>query len=152
MPASSSDARTVFDDWLVRRQRLAASETVPEQHRRVQLQVLEYLIRRYANSPEAARPVRIASTAEFYSNDRLIVVYHHLGRGQIAGVKSQAEANRRVGDILSHLCRVHEEDPETVAAHNDFANWIDELDQRPEPPASAWRNILWQLTSKPAGG
>jgi hypothetical protein len=52
-----------------------------------------------------------------------------------------------VGDILNHLCRVHEEDPETVAAHNDFANWIDELDRRPEPPASAWRNILWQLTS-----
>ncbi|HVA51635.1 MAG TPA: hypothetical protein VNH11_35165 [Pirellulales bacterium] len=82
----------------------------------MQLQVLEYLIRRYADSPEAARPARCASTAAFYSNDRLIVIHHHLGRGKIAGVRNQAEANRRVGDILGHLRRVHEQDAEAVAA------------------------------------
>lgn len=147
MLASAADSRTVFEDWLVRRQRLAASETIPEPHRRMQLQVLEYLLRRYADSPEAARPARHSATADFYSNDRLIVVHHHLGRGQIAGVKSKAEANRRVGDILNHLRHVHAEDAETAAAHNDFATWIDRLEQQSEPPANAWRSIWRQLTS-----
>ncbi|HQU45016.1 MAG TPA: hypothetical protein PK867_19525 [Pirellulales bacterium] len=145
MLASAAEARTVLDDWLVRRQRLAASESIREPHRRMQLQVLEYLIRRYADSPDAARPARCPSTAAFYSNDRLIVVHHHLGRGRIAGVRNQAEANRRVGDILGHLRRVHEDDAEAVAAHNDFASWVDELDQRPDTPVSAWRDICRQL-------
>ncbi len=147
MLASAADARTVIDDWLLRRQRLAASESMPEQHRHIQLQVLDYLIRRYADSPEAARPARSASTADFYSNDRLILVHHYLGRGRIAGVKNQAEANRRVGDILSHLRRVHEEDADAVATHNDFGTWIDELDQRSVSPASAWRRLWQQLKS-----
>lgn len=144
MLASAAEVRTVIDDWLVRRQRLAASETVPEQYRQVQLQVLEYLIRRYGDSAEAARPARFASSDTFYSNDRVVVVHHHLGRGKIAGVRNQAEANQRVGDILKHLQRVHEE-TEDIEAHNDFASWVDELDQRPETPTSAWRDIWWQL-------
>lgn len=76
-----ADERTLAEDWRVRRQRVAASETMPEQHRQMQLQVLDYLIRRYGDSPEAARPARFASSCEFYSNDRTIVVHHHLGRG-----------------------------------------------------------------------
>lgn len=146
MLASAADSRTVFEDWLVRRQRLAASETIPEPHRRIQLQVLEYLLRHYADSPEAARPARHSATADFYSNDRLIVVHQHLGRGQIAGVKSKAEANRRVGDILSHLRRVHE-GTENIAAHNDFVTWIDGLEQQSEPLVNAWRSVWRQMTS-----
>jgi hypothetical protein len=145
MLASASEARTVFDDWLTRRQRLAASETVPELSRRVQLQVLEYLIRRYADSPEAARPARCPTAAAFYSDDRRIVVHHHLGRGEIAGVKNQAEASRRMGDILSHLRRVHAEGADVVAAHNEFASWLDELGQQAEKPIGAWQSICRQL-------
>lgn len=146
MLASAAEARTVLDDWLIRRQRLTASETVPEPLRRSQLQVLEYLIRRYADSPEAARPARSPTSATFYSNDRRIIVHHHLGRGKIAGVKNQAEAKRRVGDILSHLRRVHEEGSEAVEGHNDFASWLEEVEQRPEQPIGAWRSIWRQLT------
>ena len=137
MLASASEARTVFDDWLTRRQRLAASETVPESSRRVQLQVLEYLIRRYADSPEAARPARCPAAAAFYSDDRRIVVHHHLGRGEIAGVKNQAEANRRMGDILSHLRRVHQEGSEAVGPQNEFASWGDELEHEADKPLGA---------------
>ena len=142
MLASAAEVRTVIDDWLVRRQRLAASETVPEQYRQVQLQVLEYLIRRYGDSAEATRPARFASTDTFYSNDRLIVVHHHLGRGKIAGVRNQAEANQRVADLLQHLHRVHEDEADEVEDHNDFASWVDELDQRPDVPERAWGSIL----------
>ena len=146
MLASASEARTVLDDWLVRRQRLTTSETIPEPIRRSQLQVLEYLIRRYADSPQAARPARAPTAATFYSNDRRIILHHHLGRGKIAGVKNQAEANRRVGDILSHLRRVHEDDTEAVEDHNDFASWLEEMEQQPEQPISAWQSIWRQLT------
>lgn len=137
-----ADERTLVEDWLVRRQRIAASVTMPEQHRQMQLQLLDYLIRRYGDSPEAARPARFASSFEFYSNDRTIVVHHHLGRGKIAGVRNQAEAKRRVGDILSHLRSVHELEADTVPAHNDFARWVDELDERPDTPGRAWREIM----------
>src|SRR5487761_126937 len=138
-----ADERTLAEDWLVRRQRLAASQTAPEQHRRAQLQVLDYLIRRYGDSAEAARPARFVSAAEFYSNDRAIVVHQHLGRGKIAGVKSQRQANQRVGDILRHLRSVHDEDADAVPAPNDFASWVDELDQRPEIPERALRS-MWR--------
>lgn len=137
-----ADERTLIEDWLARRQRVAASVTMPEQHRQMQLQLLDYLIGRYGDSPEADRPARFASPFEFYSNDRTIVVHHHLGRGKIAGVRNQAEAKRRVGDILSHLRSVHELGAEVVPAHNDFACWVDELDERPEVPGRAWREIL----------
>lgn len=123
MLASASEARTVLDDWLTRRQRLAVSEPI----RRMQLQVLEYLIRRYTDSAEAAQPARCPAAATFYS-----VVHHHLGRGKIAGVKNQAEANRRMSDILSHRRRVLKEDAEAVEVHNDFASWVDELEQQSE--------------------
>lgn len=115
---------------------------MPEQYRQMQLQLLDYLIRRYGDSPEAARPARFASSCEFYCNDRTIVVHHHLGRGRIAGVRNAAEANERVGDILRHLCSVHEQEAQAVPAHNDFASWVDELDQRPEVPERAWGQIL----------
>lgn len=137
-----ADERTLVEDWLVRRQRVAASVTMPEQHRQMQLQLLDYLIRRYGDSPEAARPARFGSSFEFYSNDRTIVVHHHLGRGKIAGVRNQAEAKRRVGDILSHLRSVHEPKADAVPAHNDFATWVDDLDQRPDVPERAWGQIL----------
>lgn len=152
MLSSASEARTVFDDWLARRQRLAASETVPESSRRVQLQVLEYLIRRYADSREAARPARCPTAATFYSDDRRIVVHHHLGRGGIAGVKNQAEANRRMGGILSRLRRVHQEGAEPVGAQNEFASWLDELDQRVEKPLGAWQSLWRQMSSSSSSG
>jgi hypothetical protein len=138
-----SDERTLAEDWFVRRQRLMMSQTVSEQHRRMQLQVLDYLIRRYGDSAEAARPARFASTAEFYSNDRAIVVHQHLGRGKIAGVKSQVEASRRVGDIVKHLRSVHDGDSGAAPAHNDFSNWIDELGRRPRVPEGAWCS-MWR--------
>ncbi|HVX13562.1 MAG TPA: hypothetical protein VHC22_20420 [Pirellulales bacterium] len=142
---AAADAFTLAEDWLARRQRLAGSVTIPEAYRQAQLQVLEYLIRRYGDSPEAARPARFGSSAPFYSNDRVIVVHHHLGRGTIAGVKSQAEANQRVGDILRHLQSVHENDIDDIAAHNDFADWVDELDEHPIVPERAWNAILRAL-------
>ena len=53
-----ADERTLAEDWLVRRQRLAASQSVPEQQRQMQLQALDFLIRRFGDSAEAARPER----------------------------------------------------------------------------------------------
>jgi hypothetical protein len=105
------------------------------------LQVLDFLIRRYADSPEAARPARSDSTAAFHSNDRLIVVHQHLGRGKIAGVKTQAEAERRIGDVLGRMCRGPEKEADEIAERSDFGAWIDKLAERPEPPPILWRDI-----------
>jgi hypothetical protein len=147
MLASAADERTLIEDWIVRRQRLSASDVMPGQHRAMQLQVLGYLIRRYGDSAEAARPARFSSAAEFYINDRAIVVHQHLGRGKIAGVKSRIEATRRVSDILRHLRSVHDNEDDAVPAQNDFASWVDELDQRPDVPSSAWYSMSKALTS-----
>jgi hypothetical protein len=94
--------RTIIEHWMLRRHRLADAHGVPEQHRLMQIQVLDYLINRYRDSPDVARPSRCLTSTDVYWDERAIVVHHHLGRGRVAGVKDRREAERRVRHAGSH--------------------------------------------------
>ncbi|HEX5442554.1 MAG TPA: hypothetical protein VFW87_01940 [Pirellulales bacterium] len=118
MPTTTED-RTLIEDWRLRRQWLAAGDT-PEQYREMQLQLLDYLIGRYGDSPVAGRPARFLRTADVYWNDRAIVVHHHLRQSTVSGVKNQLEANRRVGEILSHLRAVQDDATGETASRGNF--------------------------------
>ena len=50
--------RTLYDDWLARRAQLAAAGGGAADWRAVELRLLDFLLRRYRDSPEAARPAR----------------------------------------------------------------------------------------------
>ncbi len=72
---------TLLDEWHWRRDRLnrepgSAACFAPEQ-----IKVLDYLIGRYQDSPEALTPVRVRPMTEFHVDQRAIVVHHHLWEG-----------------------------------------------------------------------
>jgi hypothetical protein len=80
--AAMPDRRTLYDDWKARREQLARLPYCAGDHRAVESRVLEYLLRRYRDTPEGARPARFPLTTEIYVNHRAIVVLHHLGGGR----------------------------------------------------------------------
>lgn len=127
-----AEERTLLDDWRVRRQRLADRSDASEQHRQMQLQLLDYLIGRYGELPAAARPARFAAPADVFWNDRAIVVHHHLRQSTVSGVKNQLQANRRVGEIVVHLRAVQQDEADAPPGPSDFGEWIESQQDRRE--------------------
>lgn len=128
----AAEERTLLDDWRARRQRLASRSDTSEQHRQMQLQLLDYLIGRYGDSAVAARPARFAAPADVLWNDRAIVVHHHLRQSTVSGVKNQLQANRRVGEIVSHLRAVQKDEGDGPPSRSDFGEWVESRQDRPE--------------------
>jgi hypothetical protein len=95
--------RTLYDDWLARRARLAEAGGGEADWRAVELRLLDFLLRRYRDSPEAAQPARFPLGSGLFVNHRAIVVHHHLGRGVIPTVTSRQEANARVRAIVARM-------------------------------------------------
>jgi hypothetical protein len=99
------------EDWHARRERLARKATPPPQLGELHLQILDYLIGRYGDSPEAARPAWFSPKSDLYVNDRAIVVHHHLWQGKVSGVKNRQEAEARVSAILKRMAASGEDRP-----------------------------------------
>ncbi len=99
--APTSTTRTLYDDWSERRERLRAS-SVETPNAALHLRVLNYLLDRYreeAATLDAAPPLLDAVLV----NHRAIVVNHHCGLGQVAGVKSRNEASGRMAHIVQRM-------------------------------------------------
>jgi hypothetical protein len=118
---SVSESTTLLADWRMRRDRLNSADCAPAQFRETQLRVLEYLIGRYTDSPDALRPARFPAIAQFHSNDRAIVVHHHLGQGRVGGVNTEAEAERRVNGIFARMADTTDAGPQT----SESDQWIE---------------------------
>jgi hypothetical protein len=99
---AESDVRTLYDDWQARRGRLAAAGEEAD-YRAVELRLLDYLLRRYQGSPEAARPARFPLPTSVFVNHRAIVVHHHLGRGVIPTITNAEEARAHVRSIVARM-------------------------------------------------
>ncbi len=97
------NVRTLYDDWQSRRQRLAEAAGGEADYRAVELRLLDYLLRRYQGSPEAARPARFPLPTGIFVNHRAIVVHHHLGRGVIPTITNPQEAQTRVQAIVARM-------------------------------------------------
>jgi hypothetical protein len=106
---AESAERTLLEDWQARRERLAGGPAPVGQFGEVHIQILDYLIGRYGDSPEAARPARVGPTSEVHVDDRVIVVHHHLWQGKVAGVKSRREAELRMAEILGRMATPDED-------------------------------------------
>jgi hypothetical protein len=109
-----SAERTLLADWQARRERLATRPAPVGQLGGLHIQILDYLIGRYADSPEAARPARFSPKSDLYVNDRAIVVHHHLWQGKVSGVKSRQEAETRVSAVLKQLISLGEPVPSNL--------------------------------------
>lgn len=136
MHAESAE-RTLLEDWQARRDRLAGRPVPAGQLAALQIEILDYLIGRYGDSPEAARPARFSPKSDLYVNDRAIVVHHHLWQGKVGGVKSDEEAEARVSAIVKRM----------VASSEDEAAEADrERHAVPVPsvfPDLPWNDPIW---------
>jgi hypothetical protein len=100
---TDSPARTLYDDWQARRERLSSSPGGRAEYRAVAIRLLDYLLRRYRDSPEAGRPAIFPLSKGTFINHRAIVVHHHLGRGTIPTISNRQEAYAHVRAILARL-------------------------------------------------
>lgn len=94
--------KTRLEDWHDRRNRLLSLGSEAP-HVVVQIKLLDYLIARYCESEVAHLPARFSLPRKLYWNDRRIVVHHHLGRGQVAGVADKLDAKVRVSQVLQRM-------------------------------------------------
>ncbi len=95
---------TLRDDWLQRRAFLARAEHDNELVD-TQLRVLDFLLKRYGDAPEAGRPAQFPHPAALYINERAVLVHHHLGKHLASGVKSPGEAQQRMASILQRMAQ-----------------------------------------------
>lgn len=100
---SNATVRTLLEDWRARREHLAGAAVPFEPYVEVQLRVLDYLIHRYRDSPEAAQTVCSPGPGELAVNERAIIVHHHLWQGKVGGAKTESEAGNRVHAILRRM-------------------------------------------------
>lgn len=118
--ASLDCLRTLYEDWQLRRDRLLRTSTGNDVYRRSQLRILNYLLRRYHNSPEASHTVAIPRLAELNTNDRALIVHQHIARRDGSPVSSSAEACLRIKTALERMYSTEEsESPHTVAISAD---------------------------------
>ncbi len=130
--------RTLYDDWKARREQLAQLPYSAGDHHAVEAHVLDYLLQRYQNTPEGARPARFPLTPDIYVNHRAIVVLHHFGGGRVPAVSTASEAQARVQSIVRRISALAAAD-ETAGqgeAENLMANPVS------EDPAELWRMRL----------
>jgi len=91
---------SLVDDWRQRRHRLSGqSESNPSV--RYQIKLLDYLIRRYGNSPVSQGSARFPLLSE-HRTDRAIVVHQELSR-RTAKVRDQHDAKDRVLTIVRRM-------------------------------------------------
>jgi hypothetical protein len=96
-------APTLYDDWKARRARLAEAPGGDADCRAVEMQLLDYLLRRYEASPEAARAARFPAPMCVFVDHRAIVVHHHLGRGLIPNITNEQEARNHVRGMVDRM-------------------------------------------------
>jgi hypothetical protein len=94
---------TLLEDWQRRRDLLGRSPGSDMQYARQWLRILDYLIHRYADSPEAQRPAPAPPRVDLQVYHRAIVLLHHLWKGKVGGVKTSQEAVARVSAILERM-------------------------------------------------
>lgn len=158
----TTDKRSLYEDWLIRRERLAHDTEGIEQYRRIQLQLLDYLIERYRDTPEVQRAARFPLATEVYVNERALLVHNHLWRGQTSGTKSTFEVKNRVSAIVERMqaAAPGTEDAEFGAAIDYPAerraaaldSSTEELSGPPDDEQTLWSrlgsagaSVLWQL-------
>jgi hypothetical protein len=95
-------ARTLYDDWKARREQLACAEGGTAEYRAVEIRLLDYLMHRYKDSPEAARPALFPLSSSLFVDHRAIVVCHHLGRGSIPTISNRQQAYAHIQSMLEH--------------------------------------------------
>ena len=103
MSAAAAQTPTLYEDWQVRRDRLAGLPMREGDRHRSELRLLEFLLEHYRGAPIAARPARFSARAELYVDRRAIVVHNHLGNGYLTDMHTRQQAEQRVRAVLDRM-------------------------------------------------
>jgi hypothetical protein len=95
-----TETRTLYEDWSARRRELVAEAPGADDSRAIQIEVLDYLLERYRDSAEAARPVCCSQNKGVYVNDRALIVLRHLGRDWCRPIKDRRDASEHVRSVV----------------------------------------------------
>lgn len=141
-----SNDQTLYESWQLRRQRLDSTPPTASDYIASQIHILDYLLRRYAGNPLAEVPASFPARSDLMINRRTVVVHEHIGRGLVAGIKTEQEASGRAASILKRIANV---DPQASVKSPGFGIFRDaddaENESQPEkaahggiaPPAKA---------------
>ena len=94
---------SLYVDWQMRRERLLRVSLPGELGRSEMLRVLDFLLSRYRDAPEAAHPARFPLHHGLVVERRWIIVHHHLGKGRFAGIQNERESSQRASGILQRM-------------------------------------------------
>ncbi len=128
---------TLLEDWQTRRERLLAEPGPVGQHADALIRVLDFLIERYRDSPEAARPARAPADTGVFFDQRATVVLDHLWEGRVGGVKTTIQAAHRVGAIAhrlaAHATGSFDDDPNQRSPQYRVTPPLHDVPWRPHP-------------------
>ena len=151
--ASNASSPNLYDDWMRRRRRLT-SYSGPFRHAYVEgeRQVLDYLLHHHRGAAYSQRPPRFPMPGEVFRDRRSAVVFHHLGKSEIVGVKTEQEASKRASLILRRMASM---DLQSAAKNFADAGQVRPEDAQavrsdaPHPPSAAqldlWARIEEEL-------
>jgi hypothetical protein len=97
----ASTSPTLYEDWLARRNRLAGLRDPGGTYAMIELRLLDYLLRRFRDAPEAKRPAMFPLASTLVINQRAAVIHSHLAKGH--HVADARQARDRVTSILQRM-------------------------------------------------
>lgn len=134
----SVEPRSLYDDWQLRRERVLVDSQLPDQQRRVQIHLLDYLLRRYRDAPEARSLARFPLLTEITINERAVLANHHLWPGRVGSTKNIFDVRERVSGIVNRMQSPPLADADEIVE--------DEVTEQPNPQ-EAQRSTPWRRWS-----
>jgi len=102
-----SSRPTLFEDWTARRIQLYRQNNPPSAYLDVQIQVLDYLLKRYHDAPEAERPARFPLPKDLQWNQRAQIVHRHLAQQKATVIRDESDARSRIGPLLARMAALN---------------------------------------------
>lgn len=95
---------SLYEDWQIRRDALRSpARPISLEDRNLQIRILDYLLKRYADHPAVRQPARLPLVTELFLNHRAILVQRFLSCAPKKIVSDSAGAQKRVTTILQRM-------------------------------------------------
>jgi hypothetical protein len=100
----SLNSVNLYDDWSRRRKRLSSySGPIRRKFVEGERQVLDFLLEYFKGLALSKRPPRFPMPGEVFADRRAAIIFHHLGKSEFVGVKTEQEATKRASLILRRM-------------------------------------------------
>ncbi|HLX62055.1 MAG TPA: hypothetical protein VKX17_12305 [Planctomycetota bacterium] len=129
--------RTLYEDWKLRRERLAQPASPP--HVAEQARVFEFLMQRFEGNALALAPVRFELSLDALVKTRTVLLHHHMALGEMANARNVQQAQSRARSILERIAKV---DPQASASAPGTRIFVEAHAPRVAPELDAIKSAL----------